>query len=127
MKARVRALLTAAMAVVVWLVATPARAAAPQCDTRGATTFAPAPTLDPPQASIDIGDGNDPCAPDFALDGLRTGTPSPEEVGGASPEATIPARAIVAAPPVTRAPRLFTFTWGERSGVRGSVERPPRG
>lgn len=40
-------------AAIVLFVALPARASAPQCDTRGAITFAPAPKLDEPNVSID--------------------------------------------------------------------------
>jgi len=40
-------------AAIVLLVAFPAAASAPRCDSRGAITFAPPPTLDEPNVSID--------------------------------------------------------------------------
>ena len=46
-------------AMAVWLVTGLARAEAPQCDARGAITFAPNPTLEEPNASVDVGDTDD--------------------------------------------------------------------
>ena len=57
----VRTLLVVLAAVAVWLVATPASASAPLCDSRGASGLAPPPTLDLQNASVDVGMSPDAC------------------------------------------------------------------
>ena len=62
-RAFLRLVVAVAAASCVWLVAIPAAWAsslAPQCDHRGAITFAPPPQLQPPEQSIDMTD--DRCA-----------------------------------------------------------------
>ncbi len=59
MRLSVRIFLSFVAAALIWLVAPSAHAAAPQCDARGAITFAPNPTLDEPNTSIDIGQADD--------------------------------------------------------------------
>jgi hypothetical protein len=65
----VRVVLSLLAAAMVWLVAGKAQAAAPQCDSRGAITFAPNPTLEEPMTSMDI-DGRQPddCSDNSAND-----------------------------------------------------------
>jgi hypothetical protein len=54
-----RAIVALFAAVAVWLVAGNARASAPLCDSRGAITFAPNPTLEEPNTSMDVGQPDD--------------------------------------------------------------------
>jgi hypothetical protein len=70
MRPLVRALLTFAAALAVWLVASPARAAAPLCDKRGAAMPAPAPTLQPtpPSLEMSVASCGDTEAPGDAVD-----------------------------------------------------------
>jgi hypothetical protein len=121
-----RSLIVVAVGLVVWLGATPAFAAAPLCDDRGAIMLAPAPILDAPSASVDVGESFD-CTDQHAFDasydeGGRTNDPTPA-VGHF--EAILTSRLAVPGPAVAPA-----VCWYEappaRAGVRGRVERPPR-
>jgi hypothetical protein len=114
-------------ALAVWLVALPASAAAPICDDRGASGFAPAPTLDTPNASVDIGMTPDPCAfhleRDVSFHQGRAPQPLPAPLG--VDVMPVDVRVIVHAPP--SALRLQDLdAEGSRLGVAGRLERPPR-
>lgn len=124
--ARIAASLLAA--TFVWLLAPSAHASAPLCDARGAITFAPPPTLEEPNASIDVGDADDcggSSAQDVALQhGQRTpSTQSAVEDGS---------RALVATSPVILPAALADVledaesTFVPPSGVSQRLDRPPR-
>lgn len=66
-------------AALVLLVAYPAAASAPQCDARGAITFAPPPKLDDQNVSIDRTPSTEALAALFDSDGYERGrTPAPD-------------------------------------------------
>ena len=115
-------------ATFVWLLAPSARAAAPLCDSRGAITFAPPPTLEEPNASVDVGDADDCSGPTQQDVALEHGQHGP----GAQSSAEDGARALVAASPVIL-PASFAdvledaeLTFVPPSGVSSRVDRPPR-
>ena len=122
----VRRCLTFACLLVAWLVARPAEAAAPLCDDRGASALAPSPSLDIPNASLNVGDHSD-CDSEGARDKTYQRGQNPHRcacaahVDGALPT-TMP-RVPVVSRELTVAPEVCGV---ERAGVRGSLERPPR-
>jgi hypothetical protein len=124
-----RLFVTVAAAFAVWAVATPAWAAAPMCDPRGATGIAPAPQLQQPQTSIDVASPDEECADVAAvtttLDSGRAPEPTPPQA------AQDPVVANVT-PATLPAPLVGSFardgvTGSERAGARSRVDRPPRG
>jgi len=123
----VRRCLTVASLLAVWLVVRPAAAAAPVCDERGASMVAPAPTLDTPDSSVDVGEHLDGCEAWLSAgkEYKQGGRPS---TAAAAPDvdATVPA-VLVDIPPPPEVPsvgsRLETV---DRAGVRFLLERPPR-
>jgi len=120
-----RRLLVAALATVIWLIAPSAHAAAPRCDVRAATTFGPAPNLEEPTTSIDVGD--DSCAPSSPLDMLNQGRTSTEIVFSNAPDLALASLTTIAPSPfVGELPRDFDRTTAP-AGVRSSVDRPPQG
>jgi hypothetical protein len=115
-------------ATFVWLLAPSAHAAAPLCDSRGAITFAPPPTLEEPNASVDVGDAED-CGgsadQDVALQHGQHGSSSQSAAEDG-------ARALVATSPVIL-PAAFSAaiqdaetTFVPPSGVAQRLDRPPR-
>jgi len=117
-----------ATALAVWVIATPARATAPLCDPHGATGIAPAPTLQQPETSIDIGAPDD-CdvvlALTTAVDDGRAPEPSPPS---AAREPAVPSAVPVVAFSACSALRETGSAVGsERAGARARVDRPPRG
>jgi len=116
-------------ATLVWLFAEKhALAAAPLCDSRGAITFAPPPTLEEPNASIDVGDADDcsgPSQQDVALEHGQHGST-------AQSSAEDGARALVASSPVILPAALADVleeaatTFVPPSGVSSRLDRPPR-
>jgi len=114
-------------ATLVWLAAGSARAAAPLCDARGSTMFAPNPTLEEPNTSIDIGQADD-CSGDQANDPAydngrgTTATDSTENAGRAS----LPAALVIL--PATPTDSLAHADGAELPSRldRERVERPPR-
>ncbi|WP_394832914.1 hypothetical protein LVJ94_41075 [Pendulispora rubella] len=135
------------MAVVValatWLVAAPVFAAtiqsgpgeapavpsrsAPQCDQRGATTFAPTPTLDAPNASIDLGDADDcDCLRMLGWSAYEQGRAPMPQSGAAMSEAVLARVARVKKAAFVRAAVVPAVEETEHRGVRAQVERPPR-
>lgn len=122
-------LVTFAVAMAVWLFALPAAAAssAPQCDPRAATTFAPAPTLQAPLTSIDVGTSDAPDCGGASLYAAchRGRTPSPDAWSDAPDAAPVSVAVPVLAPSSYLLP-LTAVADGARAGVRSTIERPPR-
>jgi hypothetical protein len=129
MRSWLRSVVLIAVTLAVWLVVKPAAAAAPLCDERGATTFAPPPTLDAPTESIDVGDGTDACAW-LTLD--RDAAYS-EHTGGEARQLAARSDVTVHAPPAFVPPAqgvIVPIAADETAhpvGVRARLERPPRG
>lgn len=113
-----------ALGAFVWLLAPSAFASAPRCDVRAATVLAPTPTLEAPTASIDVGVSD--CAPEIELDMLHQGRTAPEVAFSSSPSATLASSVVVV--PAARSEKIApAFESSDApSGVRTSVERPPR-
>ena len=122
-----RTVIVVLVALATWLVTSPARAEAPMCDPRGATTFAPAPLLDTSDDAVGVTEeGNSECSPALNLDAFKQGRTSSPDPWQAIPEAT-----LSRGPRVTKAPRAIFVqpNGGEFSlprGVRNTIERPPR-
>ena len=112
-------------ALFVWLLATPARAAAPQCDTRGATTFAPAPTLQAPSTSIDIGDAAPECGDSWLADALDQRSSSPSS-GQEVAQTVLAAGPLPLVAPSTRTESPEPPQGRPLTGIRMSLDRPPR-
>lgn len=127
MRRLIRTFTVALVTLAAWLVAGPAFAAAPICDDRGASAFAPAPTLDSPNASVDIGVGGDTCG--FAMEDRaslhqgRAHDPLPAPAGADLLPVGVGA-GVLAAP--WRPVALDVAVSSGRSGVHGPLERPPR-
>jgi hypothetical protein len=119
-----------AAALAVWAIATPAFAAAPLCDPRGATGIAPAPQLQQPETSIDVGQAPDEC--DLFVVGTESidhgRAPQPVPPLGAEMDPLVPGvvAAIVPAGSVESFARDGT-PGSARAGARSRVDRPPRG
>jgi len=123
-----RLLVAFATAFAVWALAAPARAAAPLCDPRGATVMAPAPSLEEPETSIDVGSPADDCLIRFALS-AATGGRAPEAPSTTSMQGdpAVPGAGVIlpAAPSANVIPAPVA-PGGERPGARGRIDRPPR-
>ncbi len=116
-----------AVATLVWLVLPRAAfAAAPLCDARGAITFAPPPTLEEPNASVDIGEADDcsSTAADFALDHGRAPSASSSVDSMARASLSAPLVVMPATPTSDVSPLAAHFD--APVGVRLRVDRPPR-
>jgi len=121
-----RILLALTTFALVWVVVKPAYAAAPLCDPRGATMFAPPPQIQDTEQSLDVVPD---CAVDSPLD-VRSVLP---QRGGAitfsiSQEPMTPS--VLALPPIMvgellAAPSASLVRLPR--GVRSALERPPRG
>ena len=127
MRSVLRVVIAIACASLVWLAfARDARAAAPQCDERGATTFAKNPVLEVSRASIDIGDDCNLPIPQVDDRAYEEGRGSMPDLSGSGPQTTMPGSIAVLPPtPITMAiaPAETTHV---PSGVSTSLERPPR-
>jgi hypothetical protein len=124
--ARIALSFLAAAATLLWLVGGTARAAAPQCDPRGAITFAPNPVLEEPTASIDAG-ANDDCSSRLN-ERAYDHAPVPFAVSGepTSHGAALPVGlSILPATPTAAAARDIV-TPPVSTSVAFRVERPPR-
>ena len=116
-------------ATFVWLLAPKsAHAAAPLCDARGAITFAPPPTLEEPNASVDIGDADDCGAPSSQDVAFQHGQRGPSGQTAAEDGE----RALTTISPVIL-PASFAdvlhdaqTTFVPPSGVSSRLDRPPR-
>ena len=128
MRSFFRIALAFAAAAMVWLVAGQARAAAPQCDARGATTFAKNPTLQEPNVSIDVGmsDCLTADAPDDgAYDDGRGSLPEPG--GHDAPPVLVPQPLQLLAPLFAEQSSPVTDSPEGPPGFQQQLDRPPRG
>ena len=119
-----------AAALAVWAIATPAFAAAPLCDPRGATGIAPAPQLQQPETSIDVGQAPDEC--DLFVVGTESidhgRAPQPVPPPGAEMDPLVPGVVAKIAPAASVESFARDGTPGSaRAGARARVDRPPRG
>jgi hypothetical protein len=117
-------LLVAALATVIWLIAPSAHAAAPRCDIRAATTFGPTPMLEEPTSSIDVGQND--CTPPSPLDALAQGRSRTQVVFSAAPDLTLTPSTTIASSPESDALARPIESSRAPSGVRSSLDRPPR-
>ncbi|WP_394843457.1 hypothetical protein LZC95_41220 [Pendulispora brunnea] len=129
------------VALATWLVAAPVFAAtaqsgpgepaapsrsAPQCDQRGATTFAPTPTLDAPNASIDLGEADDCDCLRVLWSAYEQGRAPMPESGAAGTEAVLARGVRVKKAAFVRVEAVIAVEETEHRGVRVEIERPPR-
>lgn len=127
MRGLARTLLALTAGLLVWIVARPAFASAPMCDPRAATTFAPAPILDAPSASVDLGVAGLGCGDRSAgVVDVHQGRPpaswpAPDNVDTVLSKVKL----SVLAPRSGFAPRAL-LSVRARTGVRLGLERPPR-
>lgn len=122
----VRHCLTVACVLAAWLVVRPADAAAPVCDSRGASAVAPAPFLDAPSSSIDV-DTNERCETLASANQVyhRGHRPEPQAppdhneavLAPSSESSTLFAPAHI---------RLMPDGFHLPSGVLAELDRPPR-
>jgi hypothetical protein len=124
-----RAFVTLATLAVVWLVASPAKAAAPVCDPRGAIMFAPPPQMQDPEQSLDVvapcdARAKDPLAARHVVPGR--GTPI-DFVSSTQEPVTAGAFFVPLAAPLARIPAPEAALARPPNGVRTALERPPRG
>ena len=107
--------------------AAPSRA--PLCDNRGATMFAPTPTLDGPTASVDVGSADASCLSAFEGHSYEPGHhPSPSSSGEITPQAVVPGGGGhgLACVPLTVLVAWLPRVEAAPTGVRDAIERPPR-
>ena len=117
-----------AAAMCAWLVAAPAWAgmSAPQCDNRGAITFAPPPQLQPIEQSISATDDDMSCVEKMlAAEGVRQGNAPPPSPTAVDPVAAPPLPTLPSFAPAILPPELDAVAHPPK-GVRTSLERPPR-
>jgi hypothetical protein len=116
-----------AFALAAWVVARPALAAAPLCDPRGAVTFAPAPQLQAPLASVDIGTDRDGCSAALGKDPMISRGEAPN-VAAPMAEfiATLPAALSVAQAPNARVDRPDVGPPFRARAASAPPDRPPR-
>ncbi len=125
-----RAIFAVATFAVVWLVASPARAAgAPVCDPRGAVAFAPPPQQQDPEQSLDIVVNDDDCtqSPLERKNVVPNRAPSPHAAFATQEPATADAAVPVQHPDTARLPAPDAPTSSARPGFPDSLDRPPRG
>jgi len=124
-----RLFVACATALVAWLVAAPAYASAPLCDPRGATAIAPAPQLQQPLTSIDVGTPGDDGCREYAVtvrtvnDGRAPAPASPSTSFDSAVPSTTP---LVLASPCASRRAAWDAREGERPGEQSRVDRPPR-
>jgi hypothetical protein len=124
-----RLFVAVATALVAWLVAAPAYASAPLCDVRGATAIAPAPQLQEPTTSLDVGapDENECSESAITVRALHDGRAPVPASPIASSDSVVPS----VVPVVLDAPFVSSCTDrdscdGARDGDHARVDRPPR-
>ena len=117
-----------AAAFAVWAIATPARASAPLCDPRGATVIAPAPQLQQPETSIDIGVSPDECFESLAaLKSVDDGrAPEPTPASSAGDPVVQNVAPVISRAAVGGSVARDGVAGSERAGARNRVDRPPR-
>jgi hypothetical protein len=128
MRTLLRAFVTLATFAVVWLVASPAQAAAPVCDPRGAIMFAPPPQMQDPEQSLDVvapcdGRADDP----FAAHHVGPQRGPQIELSDSREPALTNAFVVPLAPPLARIAAPEEDLPRAPAGVRSALERPPRG
>lgn len=105
---------------------------APLCDIRGAITFAPPPQMQETEVSLDTGVTLDDCmngnanARERALNASNGRAPLPRELSSTSDAAVMTALAKLARAPRELLPVPDASTTCPASGVRSTVDRPPR-
>lgn len=103
-----------------------ALAAAPLCDARAASSFAPNPTLDSSSASVDA-TATDGCSQGWTGKVLQRGhAPTAPDASDSLPRAAVPTALRVLAASPTAALAVLAPTFTLPAGVRDRVERPPR-
>ena len=128
MRTLLRAFVTLATFAVVWMVASPAQAAAPVCDPRGAIMFAPPPQMQDPEQSLDViapcdGRAEDPLA-------VRQATPErgPQiDLSSSREPVTTTTVLVPLSPPIARIAAPEEALARPPNGVRSALERPPQG
>ncbi|HSQ62549.1 MAG TPA: hypothetical protein VLM85_05020 [Polyangiaceae bacterium] len=125
---RVALSICAAAVALLWLGAGEARAESPQCDSRGAITFAPNPVLDVPNASIDLGqpDDCDPSSLDARAYDHGRAPAGADATDALLRAASLPQLLLVLPATPSATVERDAVPNGEASGMRQSVERPPR-
>jgi hypothetical protein len=123
---RLRFTISLLAAALVWLASGSARADAPQCDSRGAITFAPNPTLEEPNTSMDVGQPDDCSAKTVELAYQHGRSPSAIDTTPQASQALAPA--VLTILPATPTAEVAATDWASiRSRIeRDRVERPPR-
>lgn len=128
MRVVLRVVVAFAAAAMVWLVAGQARAAAPQCDARGATTFAKNPTLQEPLISFDVGTSDCVAAStsdEHAYDHDHGALPGAG--GHDAPPAVLSSTVQILAPLSLELRSPVSGSSEGPPGFQHQVERPPRG
>jgi hypothetical protein len=123
-----RTLVACATVLVAWLVAWPARAAAPLCDDRGASMVAPEPQLQAPELSLKAvgADEDDACALHISDETARQAPPRAPPPQSAQPQATVPTGPARDAAAYYELPRARDTNDARRPGFTHPLERPPR-
>ena len=117
-----------AAAFAVWAIATPAFAAAPLCDPHGATGIAPAPQLQQPETSIDVGVAPDDCNELTTLTDAVQGGRAPQPVPASAGQDRLVPNVPPAIPPAASAGSFARdgTSGSARAEARSRVDRPPR-
>jgi len=123
MRAAARIFVSLVAFALLWLVAAPAYAQGPLCDTRGASAVAPTPVVQPMLLSIDIGDecGLDEAALRFAEQGRGQRV----QVDSGDPAAIGPQLPVVFEPSCFDLPAIVPPGEPRPAHSQGS-DRPPR-
>ncbi len=120
-----RFLVFTATAATLWLVASPAMAAGPICDDRGATWIAPSPMLIVAEQSLLPGDADD-CDNDTTQSALQRHRAPGERIVVTSADAALPTSPLRVFAPKGDEPAWFVTVDAPSAGTRSRVERPPR-
>jgi hypothetical protein len=124
MRLLVRFWIAVTTTAIVWLVAAPAFASAPQCDERGAITFAPNPKLEEPVSSLEA---TADCPSSFDTNvGYEQGRSGEIDLDFSVVPLTVPATAKVPARDFTIVALGHEGTGPVASADRDRLERPPR-
>ena len=128
MRKLLRIFVTLATFSVVWMVASPARAAAPLCDPRGAIMFAPPPQMQDPEQSLDVVAACDPRAEDPLAARHVDSQRGPQiQIAFSQEPATTNPVVVPLSPPLARLAAPEEAFARAPAGVRSALERPPRG
>jgi hypothetical protein len=124
-----RAFVALATFAVVWLVASPARAAgAPVCDPRGAIVFAPPPQQQDPELSLDVVLNDDDCtkSPLESKNVVPNRAPVPHAAFATPDLAVTTTNACILHGFAARIPVPAAAAAPARPGFTDTIERPPR-